>query len=194
MNKPYVVYCHTSPSGKKYIGMSKNVKRRWEANGKNYKTCTKFYNAIKKYGWENITHEILEENLTKEEAERLEEFYIKKFDTVNNGYNMLKGVNDVSEDFLLQSWWNKVLFMDWDDEYEGLFSADEIHEIQGEIGQRIWDLAQENDKQQKNEDWCDYLNRIDKKFYKQAKKEVLCDNYKKRKIPLKYVKENECDF
>ena len=194
MNKPYVVYCHTSPSGKKYIGMSKNVKRRWEANGRNYKKCIKFYNAIKKYGWENITHEILEENLTKREAEKLEEFYIKKFDTVNNGYNMLKGVNDVSEEFLLQSWWHKVLFMDWDDEYEGLFSADEIHEIQGEIGQRIWDLAQENDKQQKNEDWCDYLNRIDKKFYKQAKKEVLCDNYRKRKIPLKYIKENECDF
>ena len=194
MNKPYVVYCHTSPSGKKYIGMSKNVKRRWEANGKNYKMCTKFYNAIKKYGWENITHEILEENLTKEEAERLEEFYIKEFDTVNNGYNMLKGVNDVSEDFLLQSWWHKVLFMNWDDEYKGLFSADEIHEIQGEIGQRIWDLAQENDKQQENEDWCDYLNRIDKKFYKQAKKEVLCDNYKKRKISLKYIKENECGF
>ena len=194
MNKPYVVYCHTSPSGKKYIGMSKNVKRRWEANGKNYKMCTKFYNAIKKYGWENITHEILEENLTKEEAERLEEFYIKEFDTVNNGYNMLKGVNDVSEDFLLQSCWHKVLFMNWDDEYKGLFSADEIHEIQGEIGQRIWDLAQENDKQQENEDWCDYLNRIDKKFYKQAKKEVLCDNYKKRKISLKYIKENECGF
>lgn len=194
MNKPYVVYCHTSPSGKKYIGMSKNVKRRWEAHGKHYKMCTKFYNAIKKYGWENITHEILEENLTKREAEKLEEFYIKKFDTVNNGYNMLKGVNDISEEFLLQSWWHKVLFMNWDDEYEGLFSADEIHEIQGKIGQRIWDLAQENDKQQENEDWCDYLNRIDKKFYKQAKKEVLCDNYKKRKIPLKYIKENECDF
>ena len=194
MNKPYVVYCHTSPSGKKYIGMSKNVKRRWEANGKNYKMCTKFYNAIKKYGWENITHEILEENLTKEEAERLEEFYIKELDTINNGYNMLKSANDISEELLLQSWWHKVLFMNWDDEYEGLFSADEIHEIQGEIGQRIWDLAQENDKQQENEDWCDYLNRIDKKFYNQAKKEVLCDNYKKRKISLKYIKENECGF
>ena len=101
MNKPYVVYCHTSPSGKKYIGMSKNVKRRWEANGKNYKMCTKFYNAIKKYGWENITHEILEENLTKEEAERLEEFYIKELDTINNGYNMLKSANDISEELLL---------------------------------------------------------------------------------------------
>ena len=173
MNKPYVVYCHTSPSGKKYIGMSKNVKRRWEANGKNYKMCTKFYNAIKKYGWENITHEILEENLTKEEAERLEEFYIKELDTINNGYNMLKSANDISEELLLQSWWYKVLFMNWDDEYEGLFSADEIHEIQGEIGQRIWDLAQENDKQQENEDWCDYLNRIDKKFYNQAKKRSI---------------------
>ena len=194
MNKPYVVYCHTSPSGKKYIGMSKNVKRRWEAHGENYKTCIKFYNAIKKYGWENITHEILEENLTKEEAEKLEEFYIKELDTINNGYNILKSANDISEELLLQSWWYKVLFVNWDDEYEGLFSADEIHEIQGEIGQRIWDLAQENDKQQKNEDWRDYLNRIDKKFYKKKKKEVLCDNYRKRKIPLKYIKENDCDF
>lgn len=193
MSNSYVVYCHTSPSGKKYVGMSKNVKRRWEANGKNYKACTKFYNAIKKYGWENITHEILEENLTKEEAEDLEEFYIRELDTVNNGYNVLKGVHDVSEEFLLQSWWNRVLFIDWDDEYKGLFSADEIQEIQGEIGRRIWDLAQENDKQQEKEDWCDYLNRIDKKFYSQAKREVLCDNYKKKNISLKYIEKNECE-
>lgn len=63
----YCVYKHTSPSGKVYIGQTSiNPLDRWQ-NGKGYKKQA-FYNAIKKYGWENIKHEILYDNLTKEEA------------------------------------------------------------------------------------------------------------------------------
>ena len=64
----YIVYKHTSPSGKVYIGITgRTVKERWGKNGNGYKYCPYFYRAIKKYGWDNIKHEILYEGLTEDE-------------------------------------------------------------------------------------------------------------------------------
>ena len=65
----YTVYMHKNKiNGKVYIGITyQNVKYRWRKNGEGYKK-QKFYNAIKKYGWDNFEHIILFENLTFEEA------------------------------------------------------------------------------------------------------------------------------
>lgn len=61
----YTVYCHTFPNGKKYIGITgQSVSRRWR-NGEGYEGQP-VYNAILKFRWENIKHEILFENLSKE--------------------------------------------------------------------------------------------------------------------------------
>ena len=56
---------------KYYIGISckKNLIERWGRNGEGYKVQP-FYNAIQKYGWDNIEHKILFENLTVEEAKK----------------------------------------------------------------------------------------------------------------------------
>lgn len=92
----YTVYMHTSPSGKRYIGItSTSVEERWR-NGDGYKTQI-FYRAIKKYGFENFQHDILFENLTKEEAEQKEIELIKKYNTTNKkyGYNVANGGNCV---------------------------------------------------------------------------------------------------
>lgn len=73
MNGDYTVYKHTTPSNKVYIGItSKCVNERWRKNGNGYFNNTYFYNAILKYGWDNIRHEILFTELTKEEAEQKE--------------------------------------------------------------------------------------------------------------------------
>jgi len=58
---------HTSPSGKCYIGQTcQSCEERWGINGSNYIKKKdgnfihpKFAQAILKYGWDNIKHEIL---------------------------------------------------------------------------------------------------------------------------------------
>ena len=94
MEKNYYVYKHTSPSGKIYFGITNNIQKRWEGEGRNYfRSSPYFAEAIKKYGWNNIKHEILHSNITKKEAEELEKKYIKDFETQNTekGYNISPG-------------------------------------------------------------------------------------------------------
>lgn len=86
----YKLYVHIVPNGKKYFGItSQKVEQRWGKNGDGYRTQY-FYRAIQKYGWENIKHYVLFENLTKEEAEQKEVYLIKKNNTVDSrfGYNV----------------------------------------------------------------------------------------------------------
>ena len=83
----YTVYMHVSPSGKRYIGITgQSVERRW-GNGTGYKNCISFNRAIAKYGWDNIEHSIIAENLTLEEANRLERNIIDCYNLVEEGYN-----------------------------------------------------------------------------------------------------------
>lgn len=95
-NDTYCVYIHTNKiDGKKYVGQTvygNNPNKRWK-NGKGYKGSTYFYNAIKKYGWDNFEHEIVASNLTKEEADTFERLLIDKLDLTNmeNGYNLETG-------------------------------------------------------------------------------------------------------
>ena len=90
--KTYVVYRHIFPNGKSYIGITcvKPYYYRWRA-GSSYSNQPKVHNAIRKYGWENIKHELLFENLTQSEANRIEQEMIAKYDSVKNGYNVSTG-------------------------------------------------------------------------------------------------------
>ena len=86
----YYVYMHYFPDKKSYIGLTRQKPEdRW-SNGSGYKKQP-VYSAIKKFGWENIEHIILQENLTFNEAQELEKYYINKYDSINNGYNIGKG-------------------------------------------------------------------------------------------------------
>lgn len=87
----YTVYKHTTPSNKVYIGItSQDPEVRWRGGYRNNKYFT---NAINKYGWENIKHEILFTGLTKDEAEAKEKELIAFHDSTNQtkGYNIAKG-------------------------------------------------------------------------------------------------------
>lgn len=90
MSNIYVIYCFINKmNNKKYIGQSKNIVKRCSPS--NYKGCTKFYSAIQKYGWDNFYQIILEANLSLEEANKKEEYYIKKYSTIETGYNLKSG-------------------------------------------------------------------------------------------------------
>lgn len=89
----YSVYIHTFPNGKKYIGVtSLKPELRWGANGCNYKNPY-MVNAIKKYGWDNIAHEIVAENLTVDQASQMEIELIQKYNSADKryGYNISLG-------------------------------------------------------------------------------------------------------
>lgn len=97
--KQWIVYRHVcKANGKSYIGITcQKPKARW-GNGKGYtqKNQTAFANAIKKYGWEGFTHEILESNLTLDQANSKEQYWIAYYhtwiyDPDCNGYNITKG-------------------------------------------------------------------------------------------------------
>ena len=89
----WTVYKHTAPNGKVYIGITGDKpEHRWD-NGNGYKKNKHFYSAIRKYGWENIKHEIVGNGLTKQQACDLETELIAKYDSTNRekGYNNSKG-------------------------------------------------------------------------------------------------------
>lgn len=91
----YTIYIHVNKiNGKVYIGQTcQKPKYRWKRNGKGYETCEVMWKAIQKYGWDNFEHYILKENLTLEEANFYEQYYIKKYNSTNKkyGYNISLG-------------------------------------------------------------------------------------------------------
>lgn len=95
MEQLYCVYKHTAPNGKVYVGQTKTgVKDRWKA-GKGY-TCHRhgwFWKAIEKYGWSNIKHEILVDDLNKKYADYYEKYFIDLYQSTDKryGYNCQTG-------------------------------------------------------------------------------------------------------
>ena len=95
----YIVYKHTSPTGKIYIGITKNLPNaRWN-EGAGYETQKKFYKAIQTYGWINFKHEIIAAGLTETAAKSLESRLILDFRSNEEeyGYNTQVLYNAVIE-------------------------------------------------------------------------------------------------
>lgn len=96
----YNVYMHIFPNQKKYIGITcRNPLKRWGHNGYGYRLQPKVYNAILKYGWDNIEHKILFIDLSKKEAEQKEIELIAKYKATNirYGYNIENGGNTIGK-------------------------------------------------------------------------------------------------
>ena len=99
-NEQRCIYAHICKiNGKAYIGQTKhqnNLNRRFYTDGSGYKPQkgknSKFWNAIKKYGWENFEHIILEKDITTLElANEREKYWIEYYDSFYHGYNSTKG-------------------------------------------------------------------------------------------------------
>lgn len=93
----HIIYRHIFPNDKSYVGQCQgetieDAKRRWGSNGNGYRAQL-VYKAIKKYGWENIQHEILEVVDNQDTANDREIYYIALYDSTveKNGYNVSVG-------------------------------------------------------------------------------------------------------
>lgn len=84
-------------NGKTYIGQTKHTcDQRSGMYGQNYESCPRFWEAIQKYGWHSFARYELAKNLSKEDADKFEIFYIKLHNTQNPkyGYNIAPGGQD----------------------------------------------------------------------------------------------------
>jgi group I intron endonuclease len=87
-----IIYCLTSPSGKKYIGQTtRSFEKRLHEHSKVSKGCIALNNAIAKYGFDTFEKEVL---LTANDA--LLDYYEKRmidaYDSIYpNGYNIRTG-------------------------------------------------------------------------------------------------------
>ena len=93
-NRNYSVYIHTFPNGKVYVGITcENPERRWRADGSGYRKQRVMRFAIAKYGWQNVTHKIVADNLTKKEACDMEMELIARYKSNQHdfGYNVDNG-------------------------------------------------------------------------------------------------------
>lgn len=100
--KRYCVYMHRFPNRKVYIGQTcKKPENRWGKNGKGYllKNQDGSYkqsliaNAINKYGWKDVEHIILFDNLDENDVDRIEQICILLFRANDRkyGYNIENG-------------------------------------------------------------------------------------------------------
>jgi len=95
----WTIYCHIhTDSGRRYIGLTKKtMMKRWNRHVFEAKHVKKgygyFHNAIRKYGPESFSHEILEKHCSLEAANLAEQKWIKHFRSNESefGFNIARG-------------------------------------------------------------------------------------------------------
>lgn len=99
-----IIYKYTSPDGNCYIGQTMFPKKRQADHKRNALRGdnNKFYNAIRKFGWDSFKYEVLytiiDDDIFKRQKilNKKEIYYIKKYDSFYNGYNSTIGGNQYS--------------------------------------------------------------------------------------------------
>jgi group I intron endonuclease len=87
------IYKITSPSGKVYIGRTKNYDGRMYEHKHNAivkRMDYPIYKAIRKYGWESMNTEIIC-RVSADISSKVEEEFILAYNSVKNGYNSTYG-------------------------------------------------------------------------------------------------------
>ena len=100
------IYKYTNNINHKvYIGQSINLEQRksghksaaFNPNASDYNS--QFHQAVRKYGWENFSYEVIAEISNEEYSQKmlddLEKYFINYYDSYKNGYNATEGGNEV---------------------------------------------------------------------------------------------------
>ena len=76
-----------------YLGNRKGLHKHRALYQNDYKNH--FHNAIRKYGWENFQWEIIDYAQTFEELNEKEKYWIKYYNSIEQGYNILGGGQNI---------------------------------------------------------------------------------------------------
>lgn len=91
----FIYLVTNSINGKMYVGQTiKTPTKRWNEHCSEAKICRDdnyFHNAIRKYGKDAFTVKVLESNIPKNMLNDRESFWIAKYKTFGNGYNLTSG-------------------------------------------------------------------------------------------------------
>lgn len=94
------IYKITNKINKKvYIGKTEGEPiQRWHQHLYSAKNAIDFaiYRAMNKYGIENFSFEVIEDNIFENDINEKEKYYISYYNSYNNGYNMTLGGDGVS--------------------------------------------------------------------------------------------------
>ena len=91
------IYLFIFPNGKKYVGQTKNFYHRFLSYKSSRNNRCPVNNAIKEFGWDSLEIKLLYVFEDCREVDRkvlldLEHYYIEKFDSIKNGYNVFDSV------------------------------------------------------------------------------------------------------
>lgn len=162
LNKTNIIYrIYNTKNNKSYIGKSHDSFNIRYRNGIQNTHNKDLKDDIKLYGKESFEIEILHYDVTDEkELDRLEEEYIKKYDSINNGYNIIIGQGgDIFNQLPL--------------------------ERQNEIRKKFSENAKGKNNPMYNRSWKEFLT--DEEI-KQHNKNVSLGNYKRYENPLEREK------
>lgn len=135
----YSVYEHIFPDGTKYVGITCQApKDRWGHNGIQYRDQP-VYEAIQKFGWNNIEHKIIAENLTQQEAKDMEQKIIADENLEEVGWNRHKGGGVGSVPMPMFWYKGQLLTSDELAEYATV-SGITGHDITNRINEHGWDI------------------------------------------------------
>jgi len=87
-------------NNKRYIGQTvRNVSERWKEHIADSRNCPKtlLHKAIAKYGPSMFVVRIIEEDISINNLDEREKYWISEFDTFNNGYNLTDGGQGIGQ-------------------------------------------------------------------------------------------------
>ena len=143
MEKKYLVYLHRNKINNKcYVGKTcQKPKTRWGKDGWHYHEQPYFYRAIKKYGWNNFDHIILEENIPANKIDERECYWAGYYHALApEGYSLQVGKYDIKQSsIVLRQTRSEASLKKWQNpEYQEKISK---------IKKDFWETASEDCKQ-----------------------------------------------
>ncbi|AGE57386.1 GIY-YIG catalytic domain-containing endonuclease [Paramecium bursaria Chlorella virus NE-JV-4] len=116
---------------KVYIGQTNNTKKRFSAHKRPKSKCRYIRDAIQKYGIENVVIRILERDLSIDDANMMEAFYIELLQTLApNGYNLTIGGD----------------CLNFSEETLKIFRSPEMRQRRRELSIQMWNTQEHRDK------------------------------------------------